>query len=97
MIGDTDSTITLKLSKSMTLTEAEEFYNSSKQLLEDSTPDKICIDAVENEVIELPVLQILLCVASLAKEKGAKLVWDNPSIALFEKSMELGLDDALGL
>ena len=97
MIDSKDSTITLKLSRSMTLNEAANFYNSSKQLLEDTTAEKICIDAVENEVIEFPILQILVCIVSFAKSKGMKLVWNNPSIALFEKSVELGLDDALGL
>jgi len=96
MVSGTDS-VNLKLHQSMTLADAKEFYESTKQMLEGGKTDKIWIDAVENEVIDLSILQILACVVARANENGAEVVWDNPSIALFERSVELGMDTALGL
>ena len=96
MVGGTDS-IPLKLNNSMTLSDATAFYEQARVVLEDSNSDTVWIDAVANEVVELPILQVLACIVKEAKAKGKKVVWDNPSIALFERSVELGLDGALEL
>ena len=96
MVGGTD-TLSLKLNNSMTLHDAAAFCDQAKLVLADSNSDTVWIDAVANEVIELPILQVLACVVREAKAKGKKIVWDNPSIALFERSVELGLDGALEL
>ncbi|NKB35283.1 MAG: hypothetical protein GKR91_19470 [Pseudomonadales bacterium] len=96
MMSGADS-ITLKLGKSITLAQIQELYCASSSLVEDDIPAKICIDAVENEVIEFPAIQVLVAVVELAKSKGVEIIWENPSIALFEKSMELGMDHKLGL
>ena len=96
MVGGTD-TLSLKLNNSMTLPDAAAFWDQAKLVLADSNSDTVWIDAVANEVIELPILQILTCVVREAKAQNKKIVWDNPSIALFERSVELGLDGALEL
>ena len=88
---------TLKLGKSLTLADAQDFFAATAQLRDEAFSGDILIDAVENEVIEFPILQILVAVNARAESSGAKVIWENPSIALFEKSMELGLDEALGL
>ncbi len=94
MVGGTDS-INLKLNNVMTLAHAKAFHEEALAALDDPASDTVWIDAVANEAIELPILQILVAVVNRAKEKGLKVVWDNPSIALFERSVELGLDEAL--
>ena len=96
MTASADS-FTLKLGKRMTLAEAQEFYDEAAALNSAEFPSQIVIDAVENEVIEFPILQILAAVFAEAQARGSKVSWDNPSIAVFERSVALGLDDALGL
>ena len=96
-MANPDEVITLKLGKSMTLADAQNFYAATAALRDDAFSGDILIDAVENEVIEFPILQILAAVSAKASSNGSKIIWENPSIALFEKSMELGLDEALGL
>ena len=96
MVGGTD-TLNLKLNNSMTLADAPLLHEQAIAILEDPSTDTVWIDAVANEAIELPIVQILIAVVKEAKEKGKKVVWDNPSIALFERSVELGLDEALEL
>lgn len=96
MVGGTDL-LTLKLKQSMTLADADDFYEQARVVLADESSDKLEIESVENEIIELPILQILTCVVAAAKARNKKVVWDNPSIALFQRSVELGLDGALGL
>lgn len=94
MVGGTDS-INLKLSNVMTLADARAFHEEAVAALDSPASDTVWIDAVANEAIELPIVQILVAVVKRAKEKQLKVVWDNPSIALFERSVELGLDEAL--
>ncbi len=94
MVGGTDS-LSLKLNNSMTLADAKAFHDEALTIMENTASDTVWIDAVANEVIELPIIQILVAIVKEAKEKNLKVVWDNPSIALFERSVELGLDEAL--
>ena len=96
MVSGTDS-ITLKLKQTMTLKEAEDFCTSAQQIIDDKKPEQLWIDCVENEAIEFPIIQILVAVVKHAKSNGIKIIWDNPSISLFERSMELGMDTALEL
>lgn len=96
MVGGTDSTC-LKLENSMTLSDAKAFHEKAIAALDNPSSDTIWIDAVANEVIELPIVQVLIAVVKQAQEKDIRIVWDNPSIALFERSVELGLDEALNL
>lgn len=79
----------------MTLADARAFHEEAVAALDSPASDTVWIDAVANEAIELPIVQILVAVVKRAKEKQLKVVWDNPSIALFERSVELGLDEAL--
>ena len=57
MVGGTD-TLSLKLNNSMTLHDAAAFCDLAKLVLADSNSDTVWIDAVANEVIELPILQV---------------------------------------
>ncbi len=87
----------LNLGQSMTLSNATDFHLEIENLISAGMPEKITISCVENEVIDVSILQLLTALVIKAKVSDSKIVWDNPSIALFAKSTELGLDTALGL
>lgn len=96
MVGGSDS-LTLHLNQSMALSDASAFHDTIKGMIGADLGDKIVVNCVVNEVIDISTLQLLACLVKKAKSSSCKIIWDNPSIALFEASAELGLDAALGL
>lgn len=89
-------TVAIKFKPSMTMDNVSELYDELKKSLE-HTPKKVVFECAVNEEIDFITLQTLAAYYKHRKAEGVKLAWDNPSIALFSKAVELGVDDALGL
>ncbi len=95
-MSEIQDTVAIKLKPSMTMDNVAEFYEELKTSLETSTK-KIVLECAVNEEIDFSTLQTLAAFYKNRIDEGVKIAWDNPSIALFERSVELGLDEALGL
>lgn len=95
-MSDQDELLTVKFRPSLTLDNVAAFY---EELFEckDKEATKLVFDCSENEEIDFAAIQTLVSFYKHMSEKGTKISWDNPSIALFEKTVELGMDEALGL
>lgn len=93
---DQDDLLTVKFKPSLTLENVAAFY---EELFEskDREVTKLVFDCSVNEEIDFAAIQTLVAFYKHMDGKGAKIAWDNPSIALFEKTVELGMDEALGL
>lgn len=95
MSGEEDS-ITIKFQPSLTIENVSGFYEELFEV-KDKEVSKVIFDCSVNEEIDFAAIQTLTAFYKHMVGKGAKVSWDNPSIALFEKTVELGMDEALGL
>ena len=95
-MSDTNTDITIKFKAAMTLADADKLHQEVLKSLE-GNPKKVILDFAENEEIDFSTMQILVAYITQLKSRNIKVSWDNPSIALFERSVELGMDDALGI
>jgi anti-anti-sigma regulatory factor len=89
-------TVAIKFKPSMTMDNVAELYEELKTSLEE-TPKKVIFECAVNEEIDFMTLQTLAAYYEHRKAEGVKIVWDNPSIAIFLRAVELGIGDALGL
>lgn len=93
---DANDILTIKLKPSMTLDNVSEFYDELFAF-KDREVNKLVFDCSINEEIDFSTIQSLVAFYAHTKDKGIKIAWDNPSIVLFERTVELGMDEALGL
>jgi MFS superfamily sulfate permease-like transporter len=93
---DTNDVLNIKFKPSLTLHNVSEFY---EELFEakDREVNKLVFDCSINEEIDFSAIQALAAFYQHMADKGIKIAWDNPSIVLFERTVELGMDEALGL
>lgn len=95
-MSEIQETMAIKLKPSMSMDNVAEFYEQLKSSLE-TDAKKIIFECAFNEEIDFASLQTLAVYYRNRVAEGVKITWDNPSIALFERSVELGLDEAFGL
>lgn len=95
-MADTNDVLTVKFKPSLTLDNVSEFYEELYQS-KDLEVNKVVFDCSINEEIDFAAIQTLASFYQHMADKGIKLAWDNPSIVLFERTVELGMDEALGL
>lgn len=93
---NSDDVLTVKLKPSLTLDNVAEFYEELYKS-KDLEVNKLVFDCSINEEIDFAAVQTLTSFYQHIAEKGIKITWDNPSIVLFERTVELGMDEALGL
>ncbi|MFK7865100.1 MAG: STAS domain-containing protein [Pseudohongiellaceae bacterium] len=95
-MSEQDDLLTVKIGPSLTLKNVAAFYEELAEV-KDREVTKLVFDSALNEEIDFAGTQTLAAFYEHMTSRGTKISWDNPSIAIFEKTVELGMDEALGL